>query len=125
MDRNGILDLALETLERRRAKIQTEIRELKGGTGQSGVAGRRRSRTSAERRAQSLRMKQIWARKRAARESAAAKPSTSKDKGTAKSAKSRAISEGMRAYWAKRKARAARSAGSFGRRPKTGLRKGL
>ncbi len=77
MDRKRMLTLALENLEKQRADFEAaieQIRELKGEirravTKKPGtpilVAAKRRSRTQAERRAQSGRMKAYWAAKRA------------------------------------------------------------
>ena len=119
MDHKQILELALETLERRRAEVEAaiaEVVELQGGNPRrivrrpelpTLVVVKRRSRTQAERRAQSLRMKRIWAKKRAAqtgKEPAPSKPSPSGGRRKSRSAKSKAVSEGMRAYWAVRKA---------------------
>ena len=118
MERKRILELALETLENQRAEVDAaiaEISEMKGGirrgiVKKSGtptpVMAKRRSRTAAERKAQSLRMRRIWAEKKAAR---AKKPSPAGGKRKMRSAKSQAVSEGMRVYWAKKKAEAAKN----------------
>jgi hypothetical protein len=102
-----ILELALETLEKRKAAIDAEIQliqtQLKGGTKHKTVApaaGKRKARTAAQRKAQSERMKQIWAAKRAAKKAVLPKPKT----GPKSAAARKAQSERMKAYWAKRKA---------------------
>ena len=74
MDRNRILELAVGALERKKAGIEEEIEavraELKGSSiprKAKPVATRiakRRSRTLAQRKAQSQRMKEYWAAKR-------------------------------------------------------------
>jgi hypothetical protein len=73
---NRLVELAIEALEARKAAIDEEIgrlrRELRPGrrtrTNPSGPAGRRKKggMSAAARKAQSLRMKEYWARKRAA-----------------------------------------------------------
>ena len=77
MDRNRILELAVETLEKQKAEINAEIetvraelKESRSGTAKkAGFAivpiRRRYSRTPAERRAHSESMKAYWAAKRA------------------------------------------------------------
>jgi hypothetical protein len=77
MDRNRILKLAVEELERQKTAIDAEIKEIRAQLGEtrsmapenvqlSTTAIRKRGhRTLAERKAQSLRMKKHWAIKRA------------------------------------------------------------
>lgn len=119
MDRKRVLELALETLAARRAEVEAviaEVVELQRGTRRviakkpelpTLVVVKRKSRTQAERKAQSERMKAYWAAKRALA-GKKEKPSPAGGKRKLKSAKSRAVSEGMRAYWAKRKAEEAK-----------------
>ncbi len=112
MDRNRLLELAIEGLEKQKTAIDEEIaaiREELGGAGSTrmakpvaaSISGRRR-RTPAERRAQSLRMKQYWAKK----QQVSKKISLPKTK-TARAAVNKAISDAMKAAWARRKAKAA------------------
>jgi hypothetical protein len=73
-----LIELALETLQTRKAAIEAEIQQLRSQLKPSrrgGAAGaksrvlagpkRRRPRSAAARKAQSLRMKEYWARRRA------------------------------------------------------------
>ena len=80
---NRLVELALEALESRKNQIESEIKELRsqirrglntlntrtGARGQKpgrrSAPGRRRVRTAASRKAQSLRMKAYWAKRRA------------------------------------------------------------
>jgi len=85
MDRNRVLELALEELNRQKAGVEAEIESLRAeleGTGSAvpqptsfPSAGIRRQRTPAEREAQANRMKMYWAAKRAAK---TAKPADKK-----------------------------------------------
>jgi uncharacterized protein (UPF0335 family) len=121
MDRNRILELAVETLEKRKAGINAEIEtlraELKGtgfGTARkvnpaAASTRRRRLQTRAERKAHSEGMKAYWAAKRAkeAKASAAKKSSAASGKRRAKSAaEKKALSLKMKQVWEKRKAEA-------------------
>lgn len=69
---NRLLELALEALLRRKAEAEAEIaqirKELAGAEAPptKKVARKRRGRTAAQRKAQSERMKAIWAKRRAA-----------------------------------------------------------
>jgi hypothetical protein len=105
-----ILELAIEELTRQKNAIEAEIETIRGelkGPGSvrlaiaPAIAGKRRVRNAAQRKAQSERMKRYWAAKKspvvAAKESKKSNPKPRK-------AASEAISEAMRAYWAKRKA---------------------
>ena len=118
MDRNRVLELALEALEKQRADVEAaiaEVEELQGGIPRrivrrpelpTLVVVKRRSQTAAERKSQSERMKAYWARKRAesAKLSAAQAPETATKKRKPKTAAHRrAQSKAMKAYWAKRK----------------------
>jgi hypothetical protein len=66
-----IIELAIEALEARKAGVDEEIQAIRGRrTGTKPAAApvkRRRKRTAAQRKAQSLRMKAYWAKKRAGR----------------------------------------------------------
>ncbi len=75
MDRNRLLELALEELPRRKAGIEAEIETLEAelkGTGSAAresrsvpsAGPRSRRKTPAERKAHSERMKRYWASKR-------------------------------------------------------------
>ena len=122
MDRNRILELAVETLEKQKAGIDAEIEtvraELKkigSGTARkvkpaAASTRRRRLQTQAERKTHSKRMKQYWAAKRAkaAKASAAKKSSPASGKSRAKSAaEKKALSLKMKQVWKKKKAEAA------------------
>ncbi len=106
-----ILELALEELERKKTAIDSEIQAIRFELGESKtagrtkavapVAGRRRGRSSTERKAQSERMKKYWAARRAG--SASGKKAAAASPKPRKSA-NKAISEAMRVYWAKKKA---------------------
>jgi len=116
MERKRILELALETMENQRAEAEAAIEELKGGIRRgivkkpgtpTPVMAKRRSRTAAKRKPQSLRMKRIWAEKKAAR---AAKDKKKIPKRRPKTvAEKRALSLKMKQAWAKRKAEAAKN----------------
>lgn len=106
-----VLQLALEALEAKRVEVDLEIEAIqklmKGGIvvkSPGPAAGRRRKRTAAERRAQSLKMKQVWAKKRAglAIKKTAAKPKSGPQSAAARAA----VSKRMKAYWKKRRAAA-------------------
>jgi hypothetical protein len=114
MDRNRIMELAAEELERKRMAIDAEIAEIRAQLCEARikipesaqlsttVSGKKRRRTLSERKTQSLRMKKYWAAKRAkiakARKAVSPKPKLQK------AAASKAISRAMRIYWAKKKA---------------------
>jgi hypothetical protein len=82
MDQKYIMQLAVEELQRQKSKIEAEIEMIRAELGQSGSsrsavksqaiapaaknAGRRRKRTAAERKAQSEKMRKIWAARRTA-----------------------------------------------------------
>jgi len=123
MDQNRILELAVEALQRQKAGIDAEIETIRAalkGTGSpiarkanTIAAVRGRSRTTAERRTQSLRMRQYWAAKRAkaAKSSAAITAPVAGAKPRQKSAAERkALSLKMKQVWKKRKAEAAKKA---------------
>jgi hypothetical protein len=126
MDRNRLLELAVEELERQKAGIDEEIAAVRaelGGKGstvrtRSVSAGTRRRRTLAQRRAQAQRMREYWAAKRAqaAKPAAVAKrlsdPVTVAKVRTWTDAKKKALSLRMREVWKKRKEAAAKKAKS-------------
>jgi hypothetical protein len=115
MDQKRILELAVEELKRQKAGIDAEIEIVRAELRGSGTPGgskaaattisKRRPRTPAQRRAQSLRMRKHWAAKRM--QEAKAKKPTPPNLKIEKATASKAISEGMRAYWAKKKAETA------------------
>jgi hypothetical protein len=105
-----ILEIALEELQRRKAEIDADIELIRQELGSEPVGSateftavdkRRRGRSSAQRKAQSERMRKYWA---ARRTGSSAKVKTRNPK--PRKSSSKAISEAMRAYWAKRKAAA-------------------
>jgi hypothetical protein len=98
MEFKRILELALETLEKRRTQVEADVEALRAemrGRGEvtakrkagptASPSGRRRTRTPAERKAQSKRMKSYWAAKKAATAAKAKKPTQSGAKGRSKS----------------------------------------
>jgi hypothetical protein len=104
-----IIELAIEALQRRKSGVEAEIEmvegELRGRTAKPAapVAGKRRPKTAAQRKAQAERMRAYWAARKA-RKTAPAKPKM----GPQSAAARKAQSERMKAYWAKRKAKAAK-----------------
>ena len=89
---NRLIELALEALESRKTRIESEIKELRSQirrgidaflTARMGArrrkpdrrsgTGRKRVRTAASRKAQSLKMKEYWAKRRAESASGAGK----------------------------------------------------
>jgi hypothetical protein len=122
MDQNRILELALEALQKQKAGIDEEIEMLhaeltgRGSTVRekpsvpaSGKA-KGRSRTPAERKAHSERMRQYWAAKKgkAAKVTTAPKtaPAASPKRRTKTAAAKKALSLKMKEAWKKRKAAA-------------------
>jgi hypothetical protein len=112
-----IIELAIEALRSRRSGVEAEIAMLEGELRgrpplpASPVAGKRRPRTAAQRKAHSERMRTYWAARKGraikagpARKTASAKPKL----GPQSAAARKAQSERMKAYWAKRKAAAAK-----------------
>jgi hypothetical protein len=127
MERNRILELALEELYRRKAGINADIEAIQAeltGTGSavpqtilvpSAGKGRGRQRTPAERTQQSQRMREIWVARRAqaAKSAAAAKSAQAAASMKTRSmtaAHKKALSLKMREVWRKRKAAAAMQA---------------
>jgi hypothetical protein len=105
-----IIELAIEELMRQKSAIEAEIEAIRGELDGSevpvlakapAIAGKRRVRNAAQRKAQSERMRKYWAARKSP--AAAAKKST-KSNPKPQKATSNAISNAMRAYWAKRKA---------------------
>ena len=123
MERNRILELALEELKRRKAGIDADIEAIRAeleGTGSavpqtilvpSAGTQRGRKRTPAERKAQAQRMREIWKKRKAA---AAAKPAAPAKKPVAVSAQVRTMTDAqkktislkMKEAWKKRRAAA-------------------
>ena len=76
MEKNRLLELAIEGLERQRAALAAEIEalrsEMKGSPARSAKKAKtatrpkRRAKTAAEKRALSRKMKAIWRKKKAA-----------------------------------------------------------
>jgi hypothetical protein len=108
-----IFELALETLELKKAAIDAEIAILKAQLGdniQVAIAAEpalkgRKGKSAAERKAVSLRMKAYWAARRKAKASA---PARAKKTAAAKAesemtAANKARSEKLKASWAKRR----------------------
>jgi hypothetical protein len=120
MDRQRLLELALETLEIKRAEIErsiAEVREFQEGKRRASARNpektiiveiKRRTRTRAQRKAQSERMTKIWAaRKEAPRPAVAAKIAPAIPKRRPKTvAEKKALSLKMKQVWAKKKAQA-------------------
>ena len=99
MEHKRILELALKALEKQKTQVEAEVKALRAEMRGSrrptlkrkagptaGLSGRRRTRTPAERKAQSKRMKAYWAAKKAALAAKAKRPTQSGPKGRAKSA---------------------------------------
>ena len=99
MEHKRILELALEALGKQRTQVEAEIEAIRtemhvGGRATStrkaesiaSPSGRRRTRTPAERKAQSKRMKAYWAEKKAAAATKAKRATRPNPKGRTKSA---------------------------------------
>ena len=120
MDRQRILELALEGLQKQKAQIDQEIEELRADlNGREAIAqatislpaaGRGRASRAAQRKAQSERMRLYWATKRAKAAKVAAAPKTSPGVAPKRRAKTaaekKALSLKMKAAWKRRKAAA-------------------
>ena len=112
-----ILELALETLEKRRAAIDSEIANVQAALKGMRVAtmaglipppsGRRRPKSAAEKKALSLKMKRIWAEKRAQAGKTKKATFTGPKRRSKTIAQKKALSVSMKKAWAKRKAEAA------------------
>ena len=123
MDRHRILELALEELKRQKAGIDGEIESIQSElrivgsvvrqTGSAPSAGKR-SKTPAQRRAASQRMKKIWAARRKARAAkksgAATAPAAGAKIRLKTEAEKKALSLKMKQVWARKKAEAAKKA---------------
>lgn len=118
MDRKRLVELSIEALERKKIEIDEEIDILRTELGSSGKAVRqaaspvsaaggrkRRSRTPAERRAQSQRMKQYWAQRnsKAPKAPAAAKKAPAGKVRVWTDSEKKALGLRMREVWKKRK----------------------
>jgi hypothetical protein len=123
MDQNRILELALEGLQKQKAGIEAELEMIQAELNGVGSAvlkitmdtaadTGRRSRTPAERKAQSERMRQYWAakRKNAAKVSTAPKivPAAGPKRKAKTAAEKKALSLKMKEIWKKRKATASK-----------------
>jgi hypothetical protein len=122
MDKNRILELAIEELERQRAAVLAEIESIRSQLNEkaSRPAGkvkaairtaRKGPKSAAARKAQSQRMKQYWAvrKAKAAKLKAVKKAPPAKAKTRAKTeAEKKALSLKMKEVWKKRKAEAAK-----------------
>lgn len=106
-----IIELALETLERRKAAIVTEIAELESQM--RGQPKRTPEKPAAAHQSQSERMKAYWTRKRAEATKLSAvqmpAPATRKRRPMT-AAEKKALGKRMKAYWANRRAQAAKPA---------------
>jgi hypothetical protein len=123
MERNRILELALEELERQKAAVLAEIETINAELKKAGPqpakkaktvtarTGRKSAKTAAARKAQSQRMKKYWAVKKA-KSAAAKKAAAARPKARAKTAaEKKALSLKMKEIWKKRKAEAAKKKG--------------
>ena len=125
MDRNRILELALEALEKERTDIDAaiaEIRELQDGNKRmiarkpemsALVVVKRRSRTKAERKAQAKRMREYRAEKKLQAAKASIMPKTPAADAkvrTKTEAEKKALSLKMKQVWKKKKAEATQKA---------------
>lgn len=122
MDYTRTLELALETLEKRRAEVEAEIeevRELMGGIPRQTITKpvtptlvvvKRRSKTAAERTAQSEAMKKYWAAKKTqVKVSTSTQPIPARAKRRPKTAaEKKVLSLKMKEAWARRRAAAAK-----------------
>jgi hypothetical protein len=120
MEIQRIIELAIETLERQKSAIDAEIAQLRGTGKAAPVAprpGKRRTRTAAEKKAQSKRMKAYWTAKRKAAtpEVKSAMKAAEPARGPKSAAARKAQSEGMKRIWAERRiAQAAKPAPAKG-----------
>jgi hypothetical protein len=101
-----ILELALEALQAQKQAIEAEIEQLNGGikvqAPQPGSAAPgRRTRSAAQRKAHSERMKAIWAARKT--KSPKTKAAKAAGKSSNASAANKARADKMRAYWASRR----------------------
>ncbi len=115
-----ILELALETLESRKSTIDAEIAQIrtqlnrgiavKAPAPAASAVSKGRHKSAAERKAHSLRMKEIWKKRKAeAAKSLRAVASAKPKMGPQSAAARKAQSERMKAIWARRKANAAKA----------------
>ena len=129
MDKNRILELAIESLERQKAGIDAEIESLRSEIKGSKPApslkttpakpAKKSGKSEAERRAQSIKMKKVWAERKAkekkGKEKKASSARPAKTKAAAKirpktEAEKKALSLKMKEVWKKRRAEAAQKA---------------
>ena len=129
MEKNRILELAIEALERKKAKIDAEIESLRSEIkGQATTPGKKITsakpaikpgKSAAERKAQSERMKKIWAKRKSkagkGKGKEKAKASAAKTKVASAirpktAAEKKALSLKMKEVWKKKKAEAAQKA---------------
>jgi uncharacterized protein (UPF0335 family) len=119
MDRKRLLELAVETLEKQKAGIDAEMESIRAemkGVG-SGVAGKvkpvtpatrkQRSKTPAQHKALSRKLKEIWAVKKrlAAKLAVVAKTAPARAKGRPKSkAEKKTLSLKMKQVWKQKRA---------------------
>ena len=113
-----IVELALEALNARRTAVEAEIQgitaALKDGiarvtTSVSRTAKKRRPKSRAERKAQSIRMKQIWEKRRTKRAETIAREKTIPtvpERRPKTAAEKRALSQKMKLVWARKRAEA-------------------
>jgi hypothetical protein len=126
MDRIRLMNLAIEELERQKAAVDADIEairaELSGSKtsrpAELGVAAAegRRHRTPAERKAQSERMRKIWAARRT--QAAALKEISPSTAQADRTAVGKRISAAMKRAWAKRKVKTAGKEGKLKPVPK-------
>jgi len=122
MDTNRLVELAIAELERQRARINADIDAIQAELKDTGATTLRvtssatpttpkgRKRTAAEKKAQSQKMKEIWAARKAkaAGKSGLVKatPAASTKSRTMSEAQRKALSLKMKEAWRKRKAAA-------------------
>jgi hypothetical protein len=124
MDQNRILELAIEQLQQKKAGIDAELEMIRAELNGAGAAvlriktdaavvTGRRSRTTAEKAAQALRMRKYWAAKKGQTAKVATAPkatATANTKGRAKmAAEKKDLSLKLKAAWKRRKAAAAKT----------------
>jgi len=116
MDKNRILELAIEALEKQKSQIDSEIEslrsEIKGlkttpiKKRPSAKPAKKRGKSAAERKALSVKMKEVWA----ARKSKKARTKAGAKVRSKTAAEKKTLSLIMKEVWKKRKAEAAQKA---------------
>ncbi len=118
MEQKRVLELALESLNRKKAGIDEEIETLRNELDGTGTAIRQtpslpstgtrrgRTRTPAQRKAQAQRMREIWKKRKAAAAVKTAPAAASRKTRSMTDARKKALSLKMKAVWKKRKAAA-------------------